>query len=338
MHQLYSILKDVEETHPGLGNAVVFSIICVKARQCLLLVAPAGCGKSVISNAIASSHPNSIRLDSVTTASLSQQSDTFSNFWGLVVIDDMGKIGDTYSRKHTLTSFAELCYSHFITRYTFRASVLISDFHGSAILNIQPVILAEICRFPEWESVLQDKTLRYYHLYRPIKPNAAPPDFKVDWGIDLDLVEKPDHRYKHYSKLVGIAALQWSDARVLEHLDTLLKALAALDNRQVVVNEDFKLLYHLIKPMVVERYIMHKTGFELGRWMDTNLAAVLVEFATWKGVSIERIARDYKISPATTYRLLNEIKEWFEPSESMSKRLKPKPELRRVLKEAGVER
>lgn len=338
MHQLYTVINDVEKTHLGLGNALAFAIICVKAKKCLLLISPAGCGKSVITNTIGNSYPDTYILDSATTASLSQHNEEFSNFRGLVTVDDMGKISDTYSRKHTLTAFTELCYSHFITRYTFRASVIITDFYGSVILNTQPVILAEICQYPEWESVLQDKTIRYYHLYRPTKPEAKLPEVNIDWGIDLDLVSKPDPRYKLYSKLEDISAIQWSDARLMEHLDKLLRATAALDRRQEVKHEDFMLLHRLIRPLTVERYIMHKSGFELGRWMNSNSIAVLVEFASWKNVSIERIARDYKISPSTVYRLLGEIKEWFAFDESMSKQVIPKRELVKVLREAGVKR
>lgn len=154
----------------------------------------------------------------------------------------------------------------------------------------------------------------------------------------MDLVKKPYHHYKLYSKLEAIASIQWSDARVIEHLNALLRATAALDRRQEVRNEDFMLLYRLMKPMIIERYIMTKVGFEVGRYMNTNLAATLVEFASWKNISIDRIARDYKISPATTYRLLAEIKEWFRADPVMAKKLIPKPELKKILKEAGVER
>lgn len=338
MHQLYEIIAEVEKTHPGLGNAVAFSIIGVKARMCLLIVAPSGCGKSVITDSIANVHPDPIKLLSVTKARLTSFKDVFSNFRGVVVMDDAASAGSTYERKETLVAFSTLCYSHFISKHTFTSDFEINDFHGAAILNIQPAILAEIYEFPEWESLIQEKTLRYYHLYRPTQPNEDKPGFKVDWGIDIDLVKKPDHRYKLYLKLESIAAIQWSDARVMEHLNTLLRATASLDRRQTVDQRDFVLLYRLMKPMTVERHIMHKVGFEVGRWMDTNLAAVLVEFASWKHITIERIARDYKISPSTVYRLLADIKEWFKPSGTMGKRVDPKPELKQILKEAGVER
>jgi len=337
-HQLYDIIANVEKSHPGLGRAVAFSIICVKARQCLLLVAPSGCGKSVITDTIGNIHSDPIKLLSVTKARLVTYKDTFSNFQGVVLMDDIAGAGSMYERKETLVAFSMLCYSHAISKHTFTSDFEITDFHGSTVMNIQPAILAEIYQYPEWESLISEKTLRYYHLYRPTVPNVAKPSFKVDWGIDFDLVKKPRHDLQLYKSLGGIASIQWSDARTLEHLDTLLRAVAALDRRQYVNNSDFRLLYKLIKPMTVERYIMHKVGFEVGRWMDSNLAAVLVEFASWKNISIDRIARDYKISPTTVYRLLAEIKEWFKESEVKSKMLVPKPELKRILKEAGVER
>ncbi|MBA7567277.1 hypothetical protein ES708_08986 [subsurface metagenome] len=336
MHQLYSIMSNIEKTHPGLGNLIAFSVIAVKARKCLLNISPAGCGKSAASDAIGRSHPDSIRIDSVTRSGLKDFKDLFTNYSGLVLMDDIGKVDTAYSRVATVTSFAELCYSHFISKHTMSITVEINNFQGAAILNVQPPVLAALIEADEWEVVTQDKTIRYYHLYRPVKPNEKKPEFKVDWGIDLDLVRRPSHTYKLYPKLEAIASIQWSDARVLEHLHSLLKASAALDRRQDVLYEDFVLLSRLMKPMTVERHITSKSGFETGRTMNTNLMAVLVEFASWKKISIDRIARDYKVSPSTVYRLLAEIKEWFQPGEPMSKRLVPKEALKQILKEAGV--
>lgn len=337
-HQLHDIIENVDKSHPGLGKAVAFSLICVKARQCLLLVAPSGCGKSVITDTMYGVSPDPVKLLSVTKARLTTYKDTFSNFFGVVLMDDIAGAGSMYERKETLVAFSMLCYSHAISKHTFTSDFEITDFHGSAVMNIQPAILAEIYQYPEWESLISEKTLRYYHLYRPTVPNVNKPTLKVDWGIDIDLVRKPRHDLKLYPTLERIAGIQWSDARTLEHLDTLLRSVASLDRRQEVNNKDLQLLHKLMKPMVVERYIMHKTGFETGRWMDNNLAAVLVEFASWRNISIDRIARDYKISPSTVYRLLAEIRDWFKESEVKSKMLIPKPELKRILKEAGVER
>jgi len=292
----------------------------------------------VVTDMIAKLHPDAVQLLSITKARLTDYKDVFSNFFGVVLMDDIAGAGSVYERKETLVAFSMLCYSHMISKHTWTSDFEITNYHGSAILNIQPALLAEIYEYPEWESLLREKTIRYYHLYRPTKPNQEKPDIKVDWGISLDMVHKPRHDYKLYPTLERLAGIQWSDARTLEHLDDLLKSMAALDRRQNVNNTDLQLLHKLMKPMTIERYVMHKTGFEVGRWMDTNLAAVLVEFASWKDINIDRIARDYKISPSTVYRLLTNIKEWFVEDKVKAKMLVPKPELRKVLKEAGVER
>jgi len=329
-------MKDMETTHQGLGKAVAMAILCIKARQCLLMVAPSGCGKSVMTDALKSAHPQAVPLLSITRARLTDYADTFSNFFGVVLMDDMAGAGSPYERKDTITAFTQLCYSHTLSKHTWTSNFEIVNFFGAAVMNIQPALLAEVYAYPEWDGIIQDKTLRYYHLYRPVKPNLAKPDISVDWGIDLDLVHQPRHDYKLYKTLDTIASIQWSDSRAYEYLDILLKAVAALDRRQDVNNNDLMLLHKLMKPMTVERHVFVKSGFETGRWMNTNLAAVLVEFASWKDINIDRICRDYKISASTAYRLLSEIKEWFADSQVKSKMLVPKQELTKVLREAGV--
>tara|TARA_Y100000310_G_scaffold154415_1_gene153970 strand:+ start:1766 stop:2761 length:996 start_codon:yes stop_codon:yes gene_type:complete len=329
---------DIEKTHVGLGKAVAMALLCIKARQCLMMVAPSGCGKSIITDAIKLAHSDAISLLSITRARLKDYEATFSNFFGVVLMDDMAGAGSPYERKDTISAFCQLCYSHTISKHTWTSDFEISNFHGAAVMNIQPALLAEVYQYPEWEGLIQEKTLRYYHLYRPTKPNQAKPQVSVDWGIDLDLVHQPRHDYKLYQTLWDIAAIQWSDTRALEHLDVLLKSVAALDRRQDVNNNDLILLLKLMKPMTVERHVFAKSGFETGRWMNTNLAAVLVEYASWEKINIDRISRDYKVSPSTVYRLLSEIKEWFIDSQVKTKMLIPKPELKKVLKEAGVER
>lgn len=336
MHRLQKLINDVESTHPRLGNAIAFSVVCVKAKMCLLIVSPAGCGKSTISNSVGKAYTDYVRMDSITRSGLSFYTEKFTNYEGVVIIDDVGKVDSIYNRKHTISSFAELCYSHFISKHSMAATVEIEGFRGSAIMNIQPAILAEVYVYPEWESVIQDKTIRYYHLYRPTKPYEGLPDITIDWGLNLDIIHKPDHRYKTYDKLEKIAAVQWSDSRAMEHLDRLLRATAALDKRQLVNGDDMALLLNLMRPMTVEKHIFKKFGFETGRIMESNLSAVLVEFASWKNISIDRIARDYKIHPSTVYKLLADIKEWFVADEPMTKKIKPKKELINALKEAGV--
>jgi len=335
-HYLRSIIEDVDRTHSRLGRAVAFSIIAAKGRKCLIFIAPAGMGKSTISNYLVAHSPESMVLDAISRAGIAQQQDVFNNYTGLVAIDDLGKLGSHYGRIQTLIAMSELTYSHYIKSSMFGNPISIQGYTGSAILNTQPAILASLVASDEWEVVLQDKTTRYYHLYRPESPIYQLPEPEIDWGIDLDLVKPTESRGKMWRDLVKIGRCQWSDARVLEHISDLLRATAALDGRREVDNTDFSLLLDLIRPLTLERYVTDKYSFESGRHFKSSLLAIMIEIASWPKLNIDRVARDYKLSPKRAGELVVEYGQGIVNYNAFTKVLTPSDDLARVLREAGV--
>ncbi|GAI40024.1 unnamed protein product, partial [marine sediment metagenome] len=171
MHYLKSVIADIDRSHSRLGKAVAFTMISAKARKALIIVSPAGMGKSTTSNVLATHHPEVIVIDAISEAGLSAKQDLFTDYGGVVVIDDLGKLGSHYRRLHTLIAMSELVYSHYQKSYMWGNPIDITNFTGSAILNVQPAILGSLIASDEWEVVLMDKTIRYYHFYRPIHPN-----------------------------------------------------------------------------------------------------------------------------------------------------------------------
>ena len=335
-HYLRSVIEDVDRTHSRLGRAVAFSIIAAKGRKCLIFISPAGMGKSTISNYLAAHSPQSMVLDAISRAGISQQQDVFNNYMGLVAIDDLGKLGGHYPRIQTLITMAELTYSHSIKSSMFGNPVDIMGFTGSSILNTQPAILASLVASDEWEVVLQDKTIRYYHLYRPEAPIYQLPETEINWGIDLDLVKRTESRGKMWRDLEKIGRCQWSDARVFEHINDLLRATAALDGRREVENTDFTLLLDLIRPLTLERYVTDKFGFETSRHFKSGLLAIMIEVASWPKLNIDRVARDYKLSPSRAAELVVEHGLGVITYNAFTKVLTPSDDLSRVLREAGV--
>jgi len=336
MHYLRRLQKRVDKSHPGLGKTIAFATICIKARKCLIIIAPAGTGKSTITNFIISQHPEAMRIDAISEAGLSMQQEEFKGFKGLVVIDDMGKLGSWYRRMHSLIALSELCYSHYVRSYMYGNPIEISDYHGSAVFNAQPAIMSSLIASDEWEVVLQDKTVRYYHLYRPKAARNYPPQVGLDWGLDFDLVATSHSRGTLWKRLVSIAQVQWSDARVIEHLEDLLRATAALDGRREVLIRDYLLLLELIRPLTLEKYLINKMSFEAGRIFDSNLLAVMIEFATWGNLSLNQLARDYKVRPQRAIELLQTMGSAWVGSSFRSQTIKPSPEMVHILKEAGV--
>lgn len=311
IHTLRTLVKKVNKTHKGLGPMVATNILAAKAKKTILNVAPAGTGKSVACDSIgATLRERSKMYTSITLAGMHRKTGDFSSYDGHVIIDDLGSEKSLWSRISTITVLANLVYTHFIHKVTHSYTIEITDFRGSVSMNIQPVLLNSLVQSDEWVAVVRDKVLRYYHLFRPKKPERDPPVIDVKWGAPLHEVAMPKYKGKLWYQLVSIGLTQWSYARVLEHLPDLLRSCASLDGRTKVNATDYRILIKLLQPMQLERYIIKTYGFETGRVFDNNLYCILVELASFKEPTILTIAEDYKVNPRTAERLCATVPEW----------------------------
>lgn len=91
MHKIHKLIKEIDHTHKGLGAMIAMNLICAKAKLLILNVAPAGCGKSVSTDAITlmlgeAAH----KYTSITLAGLKNISEELNQFAGHITIDDLG--------------------------------------------------------------------------------------------------------------------------------------------------------------------------------------------------------------------------------------------------------
>ncbi|MBA7618513.1 hypothetical protein ES703_25840 [subsurface metagenome] len=332
MHYLANLAKQVDKTHPGLGRPVVVAMLVVKARKMLLVVAPAGCGKSRITSFVGLNAPEFLLRDRLSIAGLGSLKAELESFSGVLVVDDIAKTQTPYARITTLTTLAELTYSHYCTSNLAGTKFEIWGFNGSALVNIQPVLLKDIMRSPEWEASMQDKSIRYYHLYRPLNPNPLPPPVELKWGIDFDKVVIPDLTGKRSEELLKVGEIQWGLARLREHMGSLLKAAAALDNRDEVNSSDFRLVTKMTIPFKIEGLVTDKTELEAKRYLNSNQLAILTEFATYGNFTLRQLARDYRLSESQAYRIAGKYaQDWvvvsknpttYAPSDDLREKLR----------------
>jgi len=155
---------------------VAINLLCAKSKRCILNVSPAGCGKSAATDTVHTMlGTESTRYTSLTLASLHRRKDEFTSFHGHLVIDDLGGEKSLWSRLATITVLANLVHTHYVQKIMMSYEIKITDFQGSASLNIQPVMLNSLIQSDDWVAVVRDKVMRYYHLIRPIKPKEYLP-------------------------------------------------------------------------------------------------------------------------------------------------------------------
>ncbi|GAI74009.1 unnamed protein product, partial [marine sediment metagenome] len=251
---------------------------------------------------------------------------------GVLVVDDIAKTQTPYARISTLTTIAELVYSHYCISHLSGTNFEIRGFNGAALVNIQPILLKEVVKSSEWEASMMDKSIRYYHLYRPQEPNPMPPKLTLDWGIDTVHVETPDLKGKLADRLKSIGEVQWGLSRIKEHISDLLAASASLDKRREVNQSDYKLLIKLLAPLRVESLVTDKRELETQRYLASNQLAILTQFVTYGSFTLRQLARDYHLSQSQCYKIMSRYtKEWeivsktpttYAPTDELRDRLK----------------
>jgi len=337
MHKIQQLIREVNRTHSGLGPMIAINILGAKAKKAVLNIAPAGCGKSIAQKTVTYFlKEKSKAFTSLTLAGMFRLKDEFKEYDGYVAIDDLGAEKSLWSRLSTITTLANLVYTHNIRKVTQMGEVTIENFLGSVSLNIQPVLLNSLVQSDEWVSVVRDKVLRYYHLIRPAKPKSYPPQIKLEWGEDISSIQLPPYKGKLWYQLISIGLTQWSYARINEHIPDLLKACASLDGRKTVNRTDYKLLIKLLQPLQLERYLINTYGFEQGRVFDNNLYCILVELSSFKLLTLNQICEDYKVSPQTSERLIETVKDWAWIKANSPKKVMPTDKATQMLKLCGV--
>ena len=335
-HRILRLIKDVDKTHCGLGKLCAFLQVALKAGKFILVVSVAGTGKTTAMQFIAKSNPDGcITVNQFTRSGLAQKEKELNGFRGSLFVDDLGNIDTGYSLHESIKSGIMLCYGHELSKYNASININIQNFHGSMCTSIQPVKMPMIISGTDWEAVMQDKTIRYYHLIRAIKPNMSPILAKIDWGIDINKVKIKLGNNEKYKRLLRIGLLQWGRSRATEHINDLLKSLAAIDRRLRVSNRDLDVLLMLIRPLMLESYIIDKEGFESEKTFYNDHLCMLTELASYNELTHDNVASDFKVNLRTVERLLSKVRIYYTPDPKDKKLLHPSVEALEVLKICG---
>lgn len=311
-HKLEEIEAAVEHTHNGLGQACMAALISAKARKCFLLVAPPGTGKSTITDSILNNFKPSISRDAGSMAGFRHIAAMLTNLEGTIVVDDIAILGSTYAMLSTISAYAALTYTHNLSRDMADSHYQISDFHAGVVMNVQPIVLKHIVPSPVWEANIKDKTIRYYHLYRPQHPTIEKVQYEIGKHLPLAKVAFNGIADKYMRDIEDTFSPQWSISRVNQHVQDLLKAIAALDESPEVRNQDVELLLRVFAPLKLEKYAMFKRDLEEGREFNATLILLLTELASYGKFELSRIQRNYEVSQSTAYAILNKYKQYVD--------------------------
>jgi len=337
---LYTFYKDIEKTHRGLGKLCVMMVLSDIANKCLFVVGISGTGKSR-SMELISRLCNRAKFDiqGLTLNGLAKYQNVFNESRVTVLIDDLSRSQTDYSIVATAQVFTALTYSGSVRKTTGRIDISIRNFKGSAILLLQPVIYKKILENEMFEAEIRDKSIRYYHLRRPVKPNDNPINAELDYKyLDEVIVDLPPKlkRSRKYQRALHNFRHEHSIGRAEQHLDDYLKACALANGRLEVTKADLDLIEQLSRNFRFELSVFTKEELEGNRYLDPNMIALFSVLATHKKYPVSNLTFDFQVRKSRLYQILENLSEWcYTLKNSNRAYIVPSEEAIKVLKEIG---
>lgn len=335
VHALEEQQAAIDATHAGLGGLAAFATLTAKAKEALLIVASSGTGKSRVLDYIEKNVPGSISWRVGTVAGLSAYQDELTKFRAVAIIDDLAAMGSGYRREHTMLIFADLVYSHKIRIDTGQQNLLIEDFQGSCMIGCQPIVMRDMVKTGAWDGHLHDKTIRYYHLFRPLAPNLKPIETDYPVGVDIETVDEVDFSDELYGRFLRYMRGQWSIARTMEHCSKLLRGAAAIDGRSEVSRDDIRAVSKLSRALLVEQHLLHRPDFEKPRVLRNDIYYILSEFATYGHLSLAQLMENYDVSETSARRICDNHKWAWQMESKSPQKLIPSEQCRIILEQVA---
>jgi len=334
----FQIIRDVEKTHYGLGRLALMEILCDIAEKTLLVIGSAGTGKSTVMKAVERIIPRgTFKVDSLTVSGLRHFQQKLNSANLTILVDDLSKAGTQYSESMTLVTLAELVYSGYFVKATSSFKIEIYGFSGSAIVNMQPVILKKCTSASEWESDIRDKTIRWYHLRFPVNYVPKPPKITVDYDYknleDVELSAEITNSVL-YQKLVSNFLHQHTFTRAYQHANDMLRAIAVLNDRDRVSWTDVVVLEWLTRNLRLEPYLFTKQHLEGARVLDPDILPLLGLCATYGEFSIHQLMVMFQVAERTAYDIVRKHNNIVLLREKEST-VVPSPETIELLRDCG---
>lgn len=310
MHKLMQLIKDVDKTHPHLGQLAAIEVVAVKAQMCSIIVSPPSFGKSKVMEWLAATLADRcIYYPEITLASLQYEADKLSNSNKIVLIDDLGSANSDYIRTETLSTLATLTYSHKAGKHTHKVKFNIENFQGCALMNVQPRLINNLMKTDNWDANVRDKSIRIYHYWRTAKSQSNDITAKFDLGLPIEDVKLRHFGTNELFKLTSYAGFEWTDNRLAENIPALLRSIAGIDNRRIINTTDIKLLTKLIAPFYLENYLQVGGDMAGGSGFDYRKFYLIAELASFDEPTVEKITHDWRISRDWTDTIIEKYKD-----------------------------
>ncbi|NVM24105.1 MAG: hypothetical protein HWN68_20290, partial [Desulfobacterales bacterium] len=211
----------------------------------LFLVAERGKGKTTALDTIKDylRHRDLMQVSILSYAGLAKMAENMSGRRITMLNRDFSSFYSDYLKDVAVNLIAGLITDHAIKADTGRYHIKIDDCVISFLSAAQPQMLEQINRIAAWESMYRDRFLRFPMLYwfgSPAYVDFPPEVSPVELIPDITTVTMPNSikEEQGYERMKAIIERQTSEGRCGQYVDSLLRAHAAFNERDIVLPKD----------------------------------------------------------------------------------------------------
>jgi len=281
----------------------------------LFIVGIRGRGKTTILDTIRDclSHRDIMEVSILTYAGLNKMAGELSNRNVTMINRDFSSFYTDYLKDVAVNMMSTLITDHSIKADTGKYHIKIDNCTISFLSATQPQMLEKINRIPAWESMYRDRFLRYPMLYwfgspeyRDDPPKVLPVELIPD--INSVTITKSVKQKPEYNRMLALIERQTSGGRCRQYLDALLKASAAINERDIVIEKDLKFL-QLFAGNLVTDYLLsdRKQGVSRSLVLNSDSYIIFSYLLEIGGASKSDMREEWSVSNVTMQKNLNPL-------------------------------
>lgn len=281
----------------------------------LFIVGIRGRGKTTILDTIRDclSHRDIMEVSILTYAGLNKMADSLSNRSVTMLNRDFSSFYTDYLKDVAVNMMSTLITDHSIKADTGKYHLKIDNCTISFLSATQPQMLEKINRIPAWESMYRDRFLRYPMLYwfgSPKYRNTMPKVLPIELIPDIDNVaitnsikQKPE-----YDRMLMLIERQTSEGRCRQYLDALLKASAAINERDIVIEKDLKFMQLFAGNLVMDYLLSDRQkGVSHSLILNSDSYIIFSYLLETGGSSKADMRKEWSVSNVTMQKNLNPL-------------------------------
>jgi hypothetical protein len=287
------------------------------ANMGLFIIAERGRGKGAILETVkALRHRYVMEVGRLTPAGIRKVAEKLNDSEVTMINPDITNLYTPYLKDAAVNVLSSLLYDHKMPEsWTDRYNYKVENCYLSFLSGVQPKIMRDLNMLGSWESMYKDRFIRF-PLFYPL----GTPDYIKQYP-EVGTISLPETKpnsvtipqsilhSKEYMRLKVIIERQTSEGRSGAYTDSLLKAHAFLNERDIVTNEDLEVFGLFTLNLMADYWLSERITPAGSLKFEPDSYVLLFRLVEHKILARKQLQKMFKVSQRTLVKYMRPLIE-----------------------------